>query len=181
MYIKGQVKGTEPAESLPGTYRSSSALRSSWSRGSCCPRPRSRRPRWTALGCSHLWGWQKEPNFGEMRAEAGARAGADPGYHCRREGGAACPAALPGQAGGPPECASSTVTPHMPSVLLSQALPRWALSHLQDLLVIPPVPSCFPTEDPYSPFKIQVRDFFSDLCWQIVVSTSSRTPEHWCV
>lgn len=58
---------------------SSSAPRSSWLRGSCCLRPHSSHPWWSELGCSHLWVWQKEPNFGEVQVDSGARAEEDPG------------------------------------------------------------------------------------------------------
>lgn len=74
------LRGQNLTEVPLGTYRSSSAPRSSWSQGNCCLRPHSSRPQRSGLGCSHLWVWQKEMHSGQMQADSGGRAGEDPPY-----------------------------------------------------------------------------------------------------
>lgn len=109
MHAKGQVKGTEGP---PGTYRSSSVLRSSWSRGSCCLRPRSSHPQWSGLGCSHLWGWQKEPHFGKMQADSRGQGWGSPWIPLPTRERVALPVALPARVWASSMCLIDCSSPH---------------------------------------------------------------------
>lgn len=84
------LRGQNLTEVPLGTYRSSSAPRSSWSQGSCCLRPRSSRPQRSGLGCSHLWVWQKERCSEQIQADSRRQGWGRPSLPCPpqgREGG----------------------------------------------------------------------------------------------
>lgn len=149
MYAKGQVRAyssrTEASQCLPATYRSSSALRSSWSWGSCCLRPRSSYPRRSAPDCSRPWDWQQEPHLGKMQADCRGQGWARPWTQCPSSGKRERSSLqLPGQGVGPPFCISPALAPHVPSVLQAcvHALPCALLaSRRAHLLILKTSPS----------------------------------------
>lgn len=168
---------THACQGPPGTYRSSSVLRSSSSRGSCCLHPHSSHPQWSGLGCSHLWGWQKEPHFSEMQADSRGQGWGRPWIPLPTQG-----RAWPSRPGcGPPQCVSSPAAPCMSSVRLSPGTVRVGL-------VTPPGRSCyslgsviFSRRTPTHPSRPSSTFFsltFTGRAWS---APSSMTPEHWCV